>query len=102
VFETGRNLILGTQGYALASSPLRIVDEIVAGKRKPDDCAKFKYSSPIAFGPPEEEQRKTCYFEVAKGLQDPSVCERLMPSEYGIRCLAEIRAAIEKDYCAKD
>ncbi len=62
--------------------------ELIAKGRPASDC-NLTYQIIPSF-PSLSEARAYCIFEYAKISQNSSVCDLLMPSDYGMRCLAEV------------
>src|SRR3989344_762051 len=64
------------------------VAEIAVSKGKGvDECKKILGVPWIGMGPSTNEQRRNCIHEYAKLTKDPSACELLMPSQYGLSCV---------------
>lgn len=80
--------------YPPTSDPAEAAQWIVERNYNPDRCLKMPDDGipflPImlfpAMGPTIEDKRSLCVFKVAQLIQDPSVCELLMPSRYGLDC----------------
>lgn len=90
-WQVTKGVFLRTQGYFPAAVPDDLIERIVRGERKPEDCKKFvRLSAPWAMGPTEGEQQDLCIYKVAQALKDAEVCELLMPSEYGLSCIGGI------------
>lgn len=65
------------------------VGKIAAAKRDPSLCSRIFVFSHI-FGPPTESRRSECIDRYASITSDPSVCELLLPSEYGLSCISNL------------
>ncbi len=81
-------------GYPRSSNAIEVAEWIVQGHRDPSLC--FKMNTGIGLGPPSSTVKNLCVFKVAESTKDPSVCELLMPSRYGLSCVG---AATEDDPC---
>lgn len=60
------------------------------------DCKKIIHPIADPMSPTQGEQRAGCIYDVAKLTKDPSACELLMPSSYGLDCVG---AAEDFDPC---
>lgn len=74
------------------------VAEIAAKKRDVKLCSKI-WIMPwkAAFSPSSFDQMETCIHEYASITQDPTSCERLMPSDYGLNCINQSIGLLFKD-----
>src|SRR5688572_5716417 len=92
--------LLGMMGYIiLAPIVLRIIGYyhngigwevaklIIERRGQAGDCKKIIHITPQLFAPSEGEQRASCVYEYAKLSKDPTACELLMPSRYGLDCV---------------
>jgi hypothetical protein len=66
-----------------------IAEEIIANKRSPIECSHVLDLDPFP-SPSADEQSRLCVYIYAKLTQDPSICELLMPSDYGMSCIGQI------------
>ncbi len=66
---------------------------------RPRECYKIKQLHE-SMGPTESELRLMCIYETAQLLKDPTVCELLMPSSYGLSCVGGARSS--SDICSMD
>src|SRR3989344_4294718 len=81
-------------GYPSSSVPNVVAQWIVKGDRDPHLCFKMPDNVlpflPVtlfpAMGPTIGSKRSLCVYKVAQIKKDPSVCELLMPSRYGLDC----------------
>ncbi len=69
-------------------NPLELAVYLVINDRPPEECWDLIVLSP--FGPQPAVQRASCVREYATLTQDPTACEGLMPTEYGLSCINEI------------
>ncbi len=75
----------------------RLAQHIVDNHLPPEECKKLIFL-PGPFRPqPGNEPQTLCVYMVARLTLDPSVCELLMPSAYGLHCVAEVIEDLE-DY----
>src|SRR3990167_3558639 len=51
------------------------------------ECEKVRVMPWNMIGPTESQQRGMCIYEYAKLTKEPSACELLMPSSYGLSCV---------------
>ncbi|MFA5799921.1 MAG: hypothetical protein WC840_03090 [Candidatus Peribacteraceae bacterium] len=65
------------------------VGEIAAERKDPQLCQKIIVFSHI-FGPTGAARRGECIYRYASLTQDPTACELLMPSEYGLACISNL------------
>lgn len=63
------------------------VAEIAAKKGDVSICKRIINPFPAILGPTAADARISCIHEYAKLTHDPSVCELLMPSSYGLSCV---------------
>jgi hypothetical protein len=66
------------------------VAEIAAARKDVSLCKKIldvPWNFVLGFGPSSREMRADCIHDYAKLTKDPSVCELLMPSSYGLSCV---------------
>lgn len=68
----------------------KVAKEIVARQGRASDCNKIVHLIAQPLSPSEGEQRSNCIYEYAKLSKDPSACELLMPSEYGLACISNL------------
>lgn len=93
-WEGTRRFVLG---YPPPGSPEETALWIIEKKKDPSVCFKkgalvvpfpTRLFFPFAgMGPSLDSRRKSCVRELAEITHDPSVCELLMPSDYGWSCL---------------
>lgn len=72
------------------------VGEIAAKKGNPNLCYKIIVYWHF-FGPTGSQRQGECFFRYATVTLDPSVCEFLLPSEYGLACLSDVGGRLETD-----
>ncbi len=73
-----------------------VAERIVKKGGSAKDCKKIIQPIAEPMGPSVGEQRAGCIYEYAKLMKDPSACELLMPSSYGLSCVG---AAEDFDPC---
>ncbi len=56
--------------------------------RDPRECLDLIWFQIMS--PTQAEQRAPCVYEYAKSAKQPTACELLMPSKYGLSCIGEI------------
>ena len=94
----GRGIALQMMGYPVDIPPSDLAEAIASEGGDPLLCRRLQQTVPT-MGPSLTEKRMLCFYLLAQKLKDPSVCELLMPSEYGWSCLG---AATEKQPCLFD
>ena len=65
-----------------------VIDKIVREDLSPLECLKIKVFR-LGPGPAQGEVIASCIDAVARGKKDPAICEYLMPSEFGMSCVAD-------------
>lgn len=65
------------------------VGKIAAAQDNPDFCSRLIVYLEI-LGPSQASRRNECLFTYAEMKEDATICERLLPSEYGLACLSEV------------
>lgn len=53
-------------------------------------CQKILFMPWEIYSPSTKDQRWECIYRFAKNTKDPTACELLMPSEYGLACISNI------------
>ena len=86
----GRGIALQMMGYPVDIPPSDLAEAIAAEGGDPLLCRRLQQTVPT-MGPSLTEKRMLCFYLLAQRLKDPSVCELLMPSEYGWSCLGVAR-----------
>lgn len=66
-------------------APWELAEYLVKNQRPVAECNDLLYLEIMA--PSQAEQRALCVHEYAKIAKDPSACELLMPSSYGLSCV---------------
>ncbi len=74
--------------------PTELAEHLVKNDRSASECFYLLWFQ--IMGPQEGEARAWCVYEYAKLKKDPSACELLMPSSYGLSCVG---AATNNDRC---
>lgn len=90
VLYAGTNFVLSMLGYYPDGLGWRVAKQIAQTSRDPHDCFKIIHLIPHVMAPSEGEQRGLCVYELAEITKDPTVCELLLPSEYGLACTSNI------------
>ena len=81
--------ILEFMGYPVDIAPWDLAKQIVETGKDPSFCLKLQDSIHGKYTT-IESRRTNCIFEYAKITKDPSACELLLPSEYGLACLSTV------------
>lgn len=88
--------VMRTMGYYV-DNPGWEVGEIAAKKGNPNLCSKLKVLWHLfAPAPSATQRRRECIYTYASLTHDPTACEILMPSRYGLDCVG---AAMKNDQC---
>ena len=74
--------------------PQEFARTIVENDWPPETCRNL-FMLDIGPRPSTAEHRRSCFYEVAHRRKDPTVCEFLMPSEYGIACIKKTLPPVE-------
>lgn len=72
-------------GYPDTPSPQAAAEWLVNTKRDPELCRKMPGN--MWFGSQAGEQQAECIFWYASLTKNPSACELIMPSSYGLSCI---------------
>jgi len=86
----GRGIALQMMGYPVDIPPSDLAEAIASEGGDPLLCRRLQQTVPT-MGPSLTEKRMLCFYLLAQRLKDPSVCELLMPSEYGFSCIGTAR-----------
>lgn len=82
-------LILQLMGYSLNGVGWEVAEK-AAVQKNVNLCNKiWVVFNPLGLSPGTASQRADCIHEYAKLTKDPSACELLMPSSYGLSCVGE-------------
>ncbi|PIR48153.1 hypothetical protein COU80_06020 [Candidatus Peregrinibacteria bacterium CG10_big_fil_rev_8_21_14_0_10_55_24] len=73
-------------GYNITNDAKGAAEQIVEEQKEPEECYDIRFFTNV-FGPTVDSVRRTCVYEYAKLTSDPSACELLMPSAYGLSCI---------------
>ena len=94
-------------GYPPPGSPEETALWIMENKKDPSLCLKkgalvFPFPGRLFFpfagmGPSLDSRRKSCIRELAVYTHDTTVCELLMPSEYGLACISDLWSIVLPD-----
>ncbi|OIO55580.1 hypothetical protein AUJ46_01265 [Candidatus Peregrinibacteria bacterium CG1_02_54_53] len=76
--------------------PWDLAEYLVKNQRPASECWDLVWFEIMA--PSAAEQRALCIYTYAKLTFDPSACELLMPSEYGLSCINDVTAQEYKDH----
>lgn len=90
-------LFLYLLGYYPNGVGWDVAQKIMEKKGEVTDCRKIIHLIAQPFSPTEGEQRSNCIHEYAKLTKDPSACELLMPSSYGISCVGGAEESLPCD-----
>ena len=85
----GRGIALQMMGYPVDIPPSDLAEAIAAEGGDPLLCRRLQQTVPT-MGPSLTEKRMLCFYLLAQKLKDPSVCELLMPTDYGFSCLGAV------------
>lgn len=77
-------LIIGFHPDAIG---IDLASEIVASGKSVRECKQIIHPIPHLLAPSTREQRADCIHHYAELQKDPSACELLMPSSYGLSCV---------------
>ena len=90
--------IWSSLGYIVTANGAALASSIAEKHGKPTDC--FKLRSLDLLGPTDGTRQNLCVYELAQLLRDPTICELLLPGDYGMECIGEIAGyARGEDYC---
>src|SRR3989344_9602746 len=87
VYSTIAYVVLSLIGYHPDAIGKELAEELAAENGSPKECLQIIHPLPHPFSPSDKEQRANCIYEYASLTKDPTACELLMPSSYGISCL---------------
>lgn len=79
-------LPLSLLGYYPGGVGWDVAQKIVDANGEASDCRKIIHLISQPFSPTEDEQRSSCIYTYAELTKDPSACELLMSSSYGLSC----------------
>lgn len=77
-------------GFCVNCPGWKVAEDIIAKGKDVNVCSKILIMPWRIYSPTGAEQRELCVFRFAKFAKDPSACELLMPSEYGLGCIGNI------------
>ncbi len=86
---------LWAMGYELGLSPEKLAEKLIEEKRPASDCDLFR-TIDLLMRPTTDELQARCIRVYARLTKDPSACELLMPSSYGLSCVG---AAEDSEPC---
>jgi hypothetical protein len=84
----------GPQIYS-ENDAVKYGQKLFAAHGSASDCMKINNVFPSY--PPQYSLQWSCVITFAALAQDPTACELLMPSDYGMQCLADVNAARSKE-----
>jgi len=90
-------IILTTIGFHPDAVGWQLAKELARNGRDPHECLQIYHILPHPFSPSGGEQRANCIYEYAKLTKDPSACELLMPSSYGLSCVGAAEESLPCD-----
>lgn len=73
-------------GYEVDADPKALAEEIFLHKDSVNRCKNIAHALPT-MGPSADDDKMRCVLEYATIAKDPSACELLMPSSYGLSCV---------------
>jgi hypothetical protein len=76
-------------GLEFAGTPEALAEKLVEQNRPAEDCFLFR-TFDLGPRPTTYEMQMRCVYVYAKMKSDPTACEELMPSDYGLSCLANV------------
>ncbi len=76
-------------GYELTGSPQVLAQKLITEVRPAKDCYLFR-TLDLLMRPTTAELQMRCVRDYAEKKQDPSACELLLPTEYGMACLSTL------------
>lgn len=85
-------------GYYPGNPGWEVAEIAAANGKSVEECARIIGVPWIGMGPSTTEQRRNCIHEYAELTKDPSVCELLMPSWYGLSCVGGARGNYECNF----
>lgn len=80
--------ILRLLGYYVTTDQTELAQYLIDHQLPASDCHKLIHLD--RFGPPISEKRLDCIVQYGIISEDPHVCERLMPSQFGLECISSI------------
>lgn len=86
-YALGAYVILSLIGYHPNAIGWQLAEELAQTNGDPRECLQIIHPLPHFLSPSGGEQRANCIYEYAKLIKDPSACELLMPSRYGLSCV---------------
>ncbi len=89
--------ILTLRGYHLGETGKSLGEKLVQENLPVTECEKYRNGTFALFTPSEGDHIATCIRTYAELRKDPSACELLMPSSYGLSCVGA--AETEADNC---
>lgn len=89
IIYVGVYAVMWLLGYEFAEGPDVLAERLMAEQRPIKDCYRYVTLDPW-FRPTTRELREQCVREYAKLTSDPTACELLLPSEYGLACISNL------------
>jgi hypothetical protein len=86
-YALGAYVILSLIGYHPDAIGWQLAEELARTQGDPRECLQIIHPLPHFLSPSGDEQRANCIHEYAKLTKNPSACELLMPSRYGLSCV---------------
>jgi hypothetical protein len=78
---------LWIMGYEVTSDPTVLAQKLLRENRPARDCLLLQ-SIDLGPRPTTQELKTSCVYKYAQLAKDPTACELLMPSEYGLACIS--------------
>ena len=88
-------MVLGFHPDAIG---IELASDLVARGKSVKECVQIVHPIPHFLSPSTGEQRANCIHKYAALKHDPSACELLMPSSYGLSCVGAAMTA--RDSCS--
>ena len=98
VIYVSYGICLTLLGYELGQSPEQLAEKLVQENRPASDCDLLR-TLDVLMRPTTDELQARCIRVYARLKKDPSACELLMPSSYGLSCIG---AAAKNKPCRFD
>ncbi len=86
--------MLWAMGYELTGSPTTLANILVKEGRPAEDCFLFR-TIDVLPRPTTRQLQARCVYEYAEKMKDPTACELLLPSEYGLACLSKVGGLLQ-------
>jgi hypothetical protein len=91
VYWMGAYTFLMIIGYHPDAIGIELAPLLVEHGKSVEECTQIIHPIPHPFSPSAREQQANCIHRYATLKKDPSACELLMPSSYGLSCVGAAR-----------